>query len=48
MAATLGAMRGFLHLITDTWAHRSGSPRPFITILDVLEPRVLKAETAVE
>ena len=42
MAAALGAIREFLHHVTDDWVRRS-DVRPVVTILDILEPRVPQA-----
>lgn len=42
MAATLGAIRGFLHRFTDDWSQRGNTPGRLVTILDILEPRGLQ------
>ena len=39
MAKTIGAIKGFMHFLTDDPAHREESPRHVLTILDVLELR---------
>ena len=39
MARTIGAIKDFLHFLTDDPSHRHESPRHVLTILDVLEPR---------
>jgi len=38
MAKTIGAIKGFMHFLTDDPAHREEFPRHLVTILDVLEP----------
>jgi hypothetical protein len=37
MAAALGAIKGFMHFITDDLTRRSETPGHMVTILDVLE-----------
>jgi hypothetical protein len=39
MAKTLGAIKGFMHFLTDDPSRRDESPQHVRTILDVLEPR---------
>ena len=42
MAVAMGAIRGFMNLFTGDWVRSAAhdeSPRPMMTILDVLEPR---------
>nr|NLI49730.1 hypothetical protein [Propionibacterium sp.] len=41
MTAALGATRRYLRHLTTRWSRRAGSPRPFLTILDVLPARPL-------
>ncbi|HSK32906.1 MAG TPA: hypothetical protein VK903_05435 [Propionicimonas sp.] len=41
MARTIGAIKEFMHFLTDDPAHRDESPRHVLTVLDVLEPRKL-------
>ena len=43
MARTIGAIREFIHFLTDDPSHRGESPRHVLTILDVLEPRSPRA-----
>jgi hypothetical protein len=38
MAKTIGAIKGFVHFLTDDPSRRDESPQHVRTILDVLEP----------
>lgn len=40
MAAALGAIKGFVHFLTDDPSAPAESPRHIPTVLDVLEPRI--------
>jgi hypothetical protein len=39
MAKTIGAIKDFVHFLTDDPSRRDESPQHVRTILDVLEPR---------
>jgi hypothetical protein len=38
MAKTIGAIKGFMHFLTDDPSRREEPPRRVLTILDVLGP----------
>lgn len=42
MAKTIGALKGFMHFLTDDPSRLAGSTPHVRTILDVLEPRSLR------
>jgi hypothetical protein len=39
MAAAIGAIKGFFHMVTGDLSRYGDSPSHMVTILDVLEPR---------